>query len=485
MKYISLLFLILISALAFSQNWSPIQTNEKMNYQHSDSTYISHTIWVDSASYSAGDSIFNLNRVIKDVSGNSEIVVRNQPQFLMEFIAKQGGGIYSFHYPNDYFLYTKLPVGSSWVFDFTQNIEAEIIEISVEEIFEVLDSVKLISLSDGNQIKLSKSFGIIQFPDFENGGFYELVGIQDSEYGESIPDFWDIYDFEVGDVFQYNRVAQYIWDWSNTTRKISITSKEIADSSISYTVEGIYYAYSNNGPPESYIFNDEYTFTYSENHPANNFPGQIYILPYSAMPNSDTVFTVAKIVLNSETGLVHKHFGNHEENYVSYKTDLYYEQNENNDTLLRLEYASLVGEPCGLMGIGFGETIGDLYRTEGCFEYWDLKRLDGYIKDGDTIGTITPDSLLLTTIETINSKHNKLSVYPNPASDILNVYIQNDQDNRNIVLKLRNVQGVIVLQQELFNNTQNINIESLQAGIYFYTIHQKEVILKRGKILVN
>ncbi len=56
-----------------------------------------------------------------------------------------------------------------------------------------------------------------------------------------------------------------------------------------------------------------------------------------------------------------------EENYIPYETDLFQEQNENNDTLFRLEYASLVGDPCGLMGIGFGENYWGSISDGGLF----------------------------------------------------------------------------------------------------------------------
>ncbi|MDB4303483.1 T9SS type A sorting domain-containing protein [Desulfosarcina sp.] len=485
MKISILTILSFTSLIVFGQNWSPIQTNEKINYQHSDSAFISHTIWIDHFDATGSDTTFFLNKVAKDHPTDIDKALRNQPQFLYTAMIRLENGVYHFADPGFYILKTQATTGASWVFDLDNNTLATVSEEIQEEVFGVLDSVKIISISDGSEIKLSKSFGILKFPDIGNNGFYELVGIQGTEYGLSVPGFWEIYDFEVGDVFQYNHQVQYIYDWANITRKVTITSKSITDSSINYSIEGIYYGYSNSGPPASYTFNDEYIFTDSVNHPANKFPGQIYILPYSEMPNSDTVFTVAKVVLNAETGLVHKHFGNQEENYVSYETDLFQQQNEYNDTLFRLEYASLVGDPCGLMGTGFGETIGDLYKTEGCFEYWSIKSLMGYIKDGDTVGSITPDSLLLTSIKNNESKNLRISVFPNPATEVLNISFHQDNENSNSIFELRNLQGFTVLQKELSRLEESINVANLKTGVYFYTIYQKRAILQKGKILIN
>jgi hypothetical protein len=202
MKKLFLSLFCIASILVFAQNWSPIQTNEKMNYQHSDSAYISHTIWVDNIDVTATDTTFFLNKVVKDHPTDIEKALRNQPQFLYNAMIKLENGIYHFTDPGYYILYSQAGLNDSWVFDLDENLTAQVILLEQEEVFGILDSVKTISLSDGSEIKISKSFGILQFPDFENGGFYELVGIQDSEYGLSVPGFWDIYNFEVGDVFQ-------------------------------------------------------------------------------------------------------------------------------------------------------------------------------------------------------------------------------------------------------------------------------------------
>ena len=475
----------LIIGLALNaQNWSPILTGEKMNYKHSDSAYITNTVWVDSAQIVDSDSLFFLNRIVKDVPNNQEIALRNQPQFLLKSIVKQAYGIYTCAGPYNYSILSLADLGQTW--DFTDNINAEITSISEEDIFGQTDSVKTISLSDGNEIRLSKSFGIMKFPDFENGGYFELVGIQDTDYGESIPGFWDIYNFEVGDIFQQYQETGYIGDWWHITRKITITSKTVSDSSYSYTVDGIYYSFANYGPPESYSYTDNLLFIDSVNHPANKFPGQIYQFPYSAMANSDTIFSVTKVMLDSETNLVHKHFGNQEENYIPFETNLYYEEDEGSDTLFRFEYASVIGDPCGLMGFGYGESIGDLYRTEGCFEYWELKSLMGYIKDGDTVGTITPDSILLSVgIKDIVINNNTFNIYPNPCKNIVNFRTIGNPFAFPFKLELRNMQGLLVKEILISKKEGQVDVSELPQGVYFYTIKSEKEIIQSGKLVIQ
>ncbi len=51
--------------------------------------------------------------------------------------------------------------------------------------------------------------------------------------------------------------------------------------------------------------------------------------------------------------------------------------------------------PCGLKGIGYGNSMGETFSFDGCFEFWSDEILMGYVTDGDTVGIITPDSILL------------------------------------------------------------------------------------------
>ena len=81
MKKTFTIFSLIITLALNAQNWSPILTGEKMNYKHSDSAYITNTIWVDSAQIVNSDSLFFLNRIVKDVPNNPDIVIRNQAQF--------------------------------------------------------------------------------------------------------------------------------------------------------------------------------------------------------------------------------------------------------------------------------------------------------------------------------------------------------------------------------------------------------------------
>jgi len=103
--------------LLYAQFWNPVLVNEKINFQYSDSAYISNTIWVDSAFLGGEDSVFYFNRIVKDVPGNPEIVLRNQPQFLLRNMSNDLNGTYFFTNPGSFVINALTPAGESWLYD--------------------------------------------------------------------------------------------------------------------------------------------------------------------------------------------------------------------------------------------------------------------------------------------------------------------------------------------------------------------------------
>jgi ligand-binding sensor domain-containing protein len=459
--------------------WFPIVIGQKMDFRHSDSTIITNTIWVDSAQNTGIDKIYYLNRIVSNIPGNTEYVLRDHPQFYSAHFSKQANGLWI---TTQFSLKPLNGLDSpSWIFDTLNNIQAAITEIDSEEIFGVVDSVKVIGLSTGQFIKLSKSFGIISFPDFESGGYYELVGLQDS-LGESLPDFWDIYDFEVGDVFQY---ADYLVDpygYGYITRKITITSKQINTNGYSYDYDGIYHIVyfeaGGGGGTDFYTYSDTFTFTDSLNHPANLYPGQLMLLPNSSSGiGTEHVYCRAKVVFDPEWNSVAKEFGLREfnNNPNSYDYDLFYELDQNSDTLYRFEQiGGMIDMPCGTKGLGFGNLLGNTFSNSGCFEFEADSILVGYIKDGDTVGIITPDSLLLTRIKNWNSAVGEIKIYPIPATDI--VLIEGIEAG---TMTIYNSMGNVVREFEISESSTKIDISKLPTGLYILQAITEEGIVAK------
>ena len=83
----------------------------------------------------------------------------------------------------------------------------------------------------------------------------------------------------------------------------------------------------------------------------------------------------------------------------------------------------------------------------------------------------------------IKIKMTESILYPNPASEILN--IEFSQVYQMATFQLMNTGGKMVLEEQLNSNYQSINISVLQTGTYVYRIFNKNGLDERGKIVVE
>jgi hypothetical protein len=79
--------------------------------------------------------------------------------------------------------------------------------------------------------------------------------------------------------------------------------------------------------------------------------------------------------------------------------------------------------------------------------------------------TIIEDNAILSNQDLQNLS--TLQVYPNPVTDLVNVQLS---DQHITGLKLYNVLGQLVLEQELDRSTTVLNLANLQAGVYLLKI---------------
>lgn len=76
-----------------------------------------------------------------------------------------------------------------------------------------------------------------------------------------------------------------------------------------------------------------------------------------------------------------------------------------------------------------------------------------------------------------------VSVYPNPAADFVNVVMENDHNN--IDFTLYNILGESVINAKLNAGTNNITVNKLPNGVYFYSILKEGNILETKKLIVR
>jgi hypothetical protein len=145
---------------------------------------------------------------------------------------------------NNFKLKPNAGLNAEWTFDSLNSIKAKVTQIHYKSLFYGYDSVKTIKLSSGDSILIAKRNGILRFPlNDSTARYFRLVGIQNLKLGVTMPDFYDIYNFDVGDVFQYLQRSQMITGYVDTqevvTSKIRIVSKLFDGSCYVYNVQGV------------------------------------------------------------------------------------------------------------------------------------------------------------------------------------------------------------------------------------------------------
>jgi hypothetical protein len=205
------------------------------------------------------------------------------------------------------------------------------------------------------------------------------------------------------------------WQRYETTEKYKIISKEIIGDTIKYSIIGkklehtFYQGYDWNDEP----FNHSYhvseinsTLTYIDS--ANNYLNVpvsslvTLILPYG----QDTFLT--RVLLDTIDEINQKIVGT---SWDDNDINLFKFSNDTNilDTV-DIYYYNLIYK------LSYSETLGLTKEEYFDFEYGFTKILEGYIKDNDTIGLITPDEAF-TSIGEISK--NRIKIFPNPANEYL------------------------------------------------------------------
>lgn len=72
-------------------------------------------------------------------------------------------------------------------------------------------------------------------------------------------------------------------------------------------------------------------------------------------------------------------------------------------------------------------------------------------------------------IEEINGISKRLSIYPNPTTDILNVELENEEIN---CISIFSLAGAVIKE---FSETNSINVIDLKPGIYLLKVNNKHI----------
>jgi len=502
MQKIKILFIavfVLFSSIAFSQNWIPVNIDDEYHYElvGSTTTYdsvsfngstlrynspIDATVWIDSTTANAGQTIYHLNKIVKfcDTCPTTDpFHLRNQQQFLQHRIITDNAGKYIFEGDEKWTVFPQTQIGTSWLFDTLNTITAEVIAIEENQLFGNTDSLKTILLSNNDTLILSKEHGLVRFPEFQNTTYHNLTGIQTRDLGASIPGFQEIYDFEVDDVLEYYYFFEGVQGGYTGRAKIYIQGKQVWPDSVRYDIRRILshsiIQYGSTYPPV--ITDIQFSHTFYKDDVAGQYPRHLFeddIMcqwdgEWGAEQSNCTRFGF---------GLDNRYFTTH------------YGQNENNEWVKFMSTIGLVGNDNISEFIG-DETNPDLLAPNSCFNayiyqrIWEeglgetsfmfscfegsaIRNLEGYIIDGDTTGIITPDSTLILSNEDIALRTaQSIKVYPNPAMDYIKFDVNTVQPVSQLEITIYNTIGK-ALKAENYNaiTSGEIQIGDLPPGMY-------------------
>src|SRR5690554_622375 len=205
--FLSSFLLLFFAQVVFGQDWQPIYLNETIYYTSSLDPEETFGIFAADLSFESDSSDVKIALNVDTVEtcscyqSDCRILKAN---FLQNKIVYSDSGVVVFQNPDTLIFHTHAHTGESWIFkndDEMGEITATLILESVMDVLGQTDSVKTISLSNGEEIELSKKHGVIRWlkPDFT----ISIHSIPKRNLGEAYLTESEVYDFEIGDVFAY------------------------------------------------------------------------------------------------------------------------------------------------------------------------------------------------------------------------------------------------------------------------------------------
>ena len=108
-------------------------------------------------------------------------------------------------------------------------------------------------------------------------------------------------------------------------------------------------------------------------------------------------------------------------------------------------------------------------------------------KPGSTSPDRSSNISILPVVEGLNITKSKLSVYPNPAADIVTFEFSSPQSRGAVTVTITNILGMKVIDLQIMDSErkQYWNTESYPSGVYLYRVTGEHGIIGNGKILLN
>jgi len=492
MKHFTSFFLCISSIVLQAQEWSPLFSNELSSYSLGNSELFTHSIRIDHVEESGSDSLLALNTVIKKC-GDCPVITSdycfdmdsayfaNQPQFLQRYILKDVSGNWLFMDPDTFLIVPHALIGESWIFaSGDEEILATVTEIVEIDVIGEMDSVKVIALSNGRQIQLSKMHGLLLFPDTESELDYHLKGIRERGLGQHDLSFEEVFDFNTGDVFFFHS-----YDGSSEGTSSNLIRRDVVNvvtgvDMVTVDYHETFYSMQGNmwGIFTEYSWENDVTIEYSKDlfWPLNDFKGGAYA--YNGTGSITSLgflenlllegLQVSQLRTDSSNGLSSIYF-NGNLALVDPETFLYGFTNDSIGYFCKpfedtddLSYQEDFGIPTA--SLSYSKGLGITSRGAWLGLYTTEARLAGAVKDGDTTGIyFDAEEILAMNIHEAPMPL-LLRVFPNPATD--RITIHTSASGHDSKLEVIDQYGRVVITAPVKSMATDIDVSGLARGLY-------------------
>jgi len=479
-KYLMLLLLLHASQHADAQQWQPFNHYNKYNFLEVSDSLI-HTVWVDSVATSDDDTLFYFNKVLDyskiwSSSLNDTIYEAIElPAGLFNRVCiREDDSLYYFGPGKEWLIKPFGLLNDSW--EFSAGVTATITEYNLTETFGQADSVKTIELSNGGSIKISKNVGILAWKIITKPEI-KLIGIEGKE-GMTIPSFYDYFDYNVGDVFQYNYVTFSEGEAAtrNYNIKFSITAKEKKGDTLVYGINGIYkldflaLCCDPSGNPihtvssSSYTKNpvmvdskDFYANKYFNEQVSTDYTSSFDFYPENGDPmkysDGSVLYYSLDMRLKNDAVIV-KSFKTDWETADPYK--LLETEEGDHDTV---KYHSIIANVLDGFSYELIPQIGVTSVSKSSFGGSYTSTFVGAVINGDTTGVVNDDAdFIVSASEKIISG---ISVYPNPFADKIHISLAEPG-----TVEIYDLSGVLKYHAGLGAGDHTLDLGFLSAGAY-------------------
>ena len=477
-------FLFLFSGFVYqAQNWNVFNRGYRYNYRYNNAEIVTNVLFAKYVAMAGGDTVYHMNNI---AGVESATVLPNFPQFLMKKIIKQTNGTVRFEDTLNFKIEPYCSLNQTWVFSTNPATSATCVATETVSVFSVIDSVKTIVVGNTDTIKLSKQFGLIQFPRlFGYNTYYKLTGIEkagryDSSafYGERVPNAWDFYRFEVNDKrcidekFQYGGGPHFqIGSCRYVTQHFN--SKTILPTGFSYSIYQIgtintgYYSICSWSacpfPPTSYqysmcaINSTVVNETYTDLHKVDRLENYMY--PGMFLPDFSSTYS----------------YGN---SFVKFGKDVngrffkFCGVACNQLTFTVTAPTSTINTALGVYyGDGLGKTSDLPYVFEGSGYYC----INSFLKGSQTY---------FNPFYTVNVKEERplnvtSAVYPNPGSQNIRFKISGPTQ-----IRMLNSLGKQVLEFEVMSDREEVSVSHLPEGIYLLEL-KNDMSIRTEKLIIS